>query len=140
VASDLLFRRFQVAGYRLLNLYARIAAGSIGMARPQAFELDFDIVKEPDDLWNKLFFAWLKNLGEQTATSLHWFSALEEAIVQLDTAVAKLQPERSDELVAAMKAIQELREVWSQQSTRSLDNVENIAVIIKQIAASQKKA
>lgn len=108
------------------------------MARPHAFELDFDIVKEPDDLWNKLFFAWLKNLGEQTAMSMHWFSALEEAIIQLDTAVAKLQPERPDDLAAAMKAIQDLREVWTQQSTRSLDNVEKIAVIIKQIAASQK--
>lgn len=108
------------------------------MAGPQPFTLDLDIVKEPEDLWAKLFLAWSKNLAEQSQMNRQRLDAMEDAVKELDRAVAKLLPEQPDDLVAAMRALQDVQEVWKLQSTRSLDNVERCAVIIKQIVASQK--
>ncbi len=70
--------------------------------------------------------------------NLDRLKALEEAVTQLDRAVARLLPERPEELITAMQALQDLQEVWKQQSARNLDNVEKMAVIAQQIVASQK--
>ena len=108
------------------------------MTRLHVYEFDLDGIEEPEDLWTRLFFAWLKNLAEQNAMNQDRLRALELAITKLDGAVAKLLPEQSDEMLAAMKALQGVQDVWKQQSSRSLDNVEKMAVIAKQIVASQK--
>ncbi len=108
------------------------------MTRPQGFHLDLSLVEEPEDLWTRLFLAWVKNLEEQNAINQDRLGALEDAITQLDRAVAKLQPEQPDDLVTAMTALQDVQEVWKLQSTRSLDNVEKLAVIVNQIIARQK--
>jgi hypothetical protein len=36
-----------------------------------------------------------------------------------------------------MKAVEDVQEVWEQQLTRSLENLEKIAVIAKRIVATQ---
>ena len=108
------------------------------MTGRHVYKLDLDTIKQPEDLWARLFLAWLKNLGEVDAMNMERLDALTEAITQLDRAVAKLLPERPGELDAAMRAVQDVQEIWKQQSTRSLDNVEKIAVIARQIVASQE--
>ncbi len=108
------------------------------MTGPHVFKLDLDTVKQPEDLWARLFLAWLKNLGELDAMNLERLDALEDAITQLHRAIAKLLPEQPDDLVTAMRALRDVQEGWKLQSTRSLDNVEKIAVIARQIAASQE--
>ena len=109
------------------------------MASSQVHRLDLDIIKEPDDLWAKFFFAWLKYLGEENAMARDRLGALEEAVTQLDSAVAKMQPDqRSDDLVKAMSVLQEFRDASKQQSTRGLDSVETLATIAQQIVAQQK--
>ena len=108
------------------------------MTRPHVYEFDLEVIKEPEDLWTRLFFAWLKNIAEQNAMNQDRLRALEHSITQLDKAVAKLLPEQPDDLRTAMKALQDLQEVMKQQSSRSLENVEKIAVIGKRIVASQK--
>ena len=108
------------------------------MTGRHVYKLNLDTVKQPEDLWARLFLAWLKNLGEVDAMTLERLDALADAITQLDGAIAKLLSERPDDLVAAMRALQDVQEIWKQQSTRSLDNVEKIAVIARQIAASQE--
>ncbi len=108
------------------------------MKRPHGLQLDLSVVGEPEDLWAKLFFVWLKNLGELNAMNQERLAALENIITQLDKAVAKLQPEGSDDLRAAMRGMQEIHEHWEAQSSKSLERVEEIAVIIKAIVAKQK--
>ncbi len=107
------------------------------MAEPQLFKLDLGRVSEPDDLWDKMFFMWVKNLEELNAVTFLRLGALENAVTELDKAVAQVLPDQPDALRAAMKDIQDLRQVWEEQSSRSLKNVERIAVTVKQIVASQ---
>ncbi len=109
------------------------------MAAPHILELDLDLVKEPDDLWSKLFFAWVRNLEELNATNMKRLTALEDAVMQLNTAVAAALPEQPDELRAAIGALEDLRETFEHQSTRSVHNVEKLAVIAKQIIESQSE-
>lgn len=107
------------------------------MTKPHVYKFDLERIQEPEDLWNRLFFAWLKNLSEQNAMNRNWLSAHTHAITQFESAVAKLLPEQPDELRNAMKALQDLQDVWEQQSARSVENVEKMAVVAKQIIASQ---
>lgn len=108
------------------------------MTKPHIYQIDLGRIKEPEDHWNRLFLAWLKNMAEQNAMTHNRLSAQAEAIAKLDSAIANLQPEQSDELRIAMTALQEVEEAWQEQSARSLENVETIAVIAKQIVALQK--
>lgn len=108
------------------------------MTEPHVYKLDLKSLREPDDLWNKLFLTSLKNLSEQHAMNVKRFSTLEKAITQLDKTVSELLPEKPDELRVAMKAMKEVEKAWEQQLTRSVDSTERIAVILKQIIASQK--
>ncbi len=110
------------------------------MAKPQVFKLDLKALKEPEDLWAKLFFLWLKSLQEDYDGSVQMLKAVGQAVERLDKAVSDLSPEKSDELRVAMSAIQEVQEAWTQQSERSLKNTERLAVIGKQIIASQRGA
>ncbi len=108
------------------------------MTKPNIYQIDLGRIKEPADHWNRLFLAWLKNMAEQNAMNQNRLSAHAEAITKLDEAVAKLQPEQSEDLRVAIAALQEVEEAWQQQSARSLENVEAMAVIAKQIVALQK--
>ncbi len=108
------------------------------MTRPHRLQLDLSMVKEPEDIWARLFFVWLKNLSEQNAMNQERLAAMENCLVELDKAVAKLQPEESKDLRSAMKAIQDVHEHWETQSSKSLARVEDIAVLIKTIVAKQK--
>lgn len=110
------------------------------MAKPQVYRLDLKALKEPDDLWGKLFFLWLKSLSEEYDGSMQLLKAVERAVTNLDKAVSELLPEDSDDLRAAMEAIREVREAWQRQSERSLENTERLAVIGKQLIASQQSA
>lgn len=107
------------------------------MTEPHVFQLDLKTLKEPDDLWNKLFLACIKNLAEQNAMNMQRLRAMEKAVEQLDRSVSEVLPEKPEELRAAMQAIEELQKAWKGQSTRSLDNVEKIAVTLKRLVASQ---
>jgi hypothetical protein len=111
--------------------------GSTRMAKPQVYRLDLKALKEPDDLWGKLFLLWLKSLSEDYDGSIQLPKAVERAVTQLDKAVSELLPEKPDELRAAMKAIRDVQEAWKQQSERSLENTERLAVIGKQLMAKQ---
>ena len=108
------------------------------MTESSVHQFDLPLLKEPEDLWNRFFFAWLKNLSEQNSMNLDRLSALDGAITELDNAISRLLPEKPDDLLAAMSALREIQEVWKQQSSRSLDNVEEIVAIAQQIAESQK--
>lgn len=108
------------------------------MTKPNIYQLDLERIKAPEDIWNRLFLAWLKNMAEQNAMNQNRLSAQAEAIAKLDSAVASLQPEQSGELRVAMTALQEVEAAWQEQSARSLENVEAMAVIAKQIVALQK--
>ena len=107
------------------------------MAKPDVFKLDLGGVSEPDDLWDKMFFIWVKNLEELNALTFQRLNALENAVTELDKAVAQALPDQPESLRSAMQEIQDLRQVWEEQSSRSLQNVERIAVTVKQIVASQ---
>lgn len=108
------------------------------MTKPNVYQIDLGGIREPEDLWNRLFLHWLKNIAEQNAMTLNRLSTQAAAIEKLDSAVANLQPEQSEELRLAMTALHEVEEAWQEQSARSLENVEAIAVIAKQIVARQK--
>lgn len=108
------------------------------MKKPHVYELNLKALKEPDDLWNRLFFDWLKSISEQHAMTTDRLNALERAIAQLDKAVGELVPEKPQELSNAMSAIEELQGVWKQQLARSVESTEKIAVTAKRIVASQK--
>ena len=108
------------------------------MTKPNVHKMDLELLEEPDDLWNRLFLSWLKNLGEQNTMTLERLGVLEHSITQLNSAIAKLLPEQPDDLLAAMKALQDLQEVSKEQSTRGLDNIEKMTVITNQIIANQK--
>ena len=108
------------------------------MTKPNIYQLDLERIKAPEDIWNRLFLAWLKNMAEQNAMNQHRLSAHAQAMMQLETAVAGLPPEQSDDLRTAMAALREIEEAWQQQSARSLESVETVAVIAKQIVARQK--
>jgi len=106
------------------------------MAKPQVYRLDLKALKEPDDLWGKLFLLWLKSLSEEFDGSRQLLQSVKHAVTQLDKAVSELSPEKSDELRAAIEAIREVEDAWDQQSRRGLENTERLAVIGKQIMAS----
>jgi hypothetical protein len=108
------------------------------MTRPHGLQLDLGMVGEPEDIWARLFLIWLKNLSEQNAMNQERLAAMENCLTQLDKAVAKLLPEESKDLRAAIEAIQDVHEHWEAQSSKSLARVEDIAVIIKTIIAKQK--
>ena len=105
---------------------------------PHAYKFDLSAIEEPEDLWTRLLFGWVKNLAEQNAMNLNRLGALDNAVTQLDGAIAKLLPEQPDDLTIAMEALKEVQAASRLQSTRSLDNVEKLAVIAKQIVASQR--
>jgi len=108
------------------------------MTKPPIYQFELEGIKEPEDLWNRLFFAWLKNTAEQDAMNQNRLRAHTRAITQLEQVVAKLLPEQSDDLRTTMAALQNVHDAWQQQSARSLENVERIALIAKQIVANQK--
>ena len=108
------------------------------MTEQHIYELDLDRIKEPDELWNKLFLRWLKNITEVNAMNLRRIGALDQAVAQLDGAVSGLLPEKPADLSAAMKTLKNVQEEWKQQSARSVDNVEELAVLMKHLIASQK--
>jgi len=108
------------------------------MKRPHGLQLDLGMVGEPEDIWARLFFVWLKQLGEQNAINQERLAVMENVITQLDKAVAKLLPEESEDLRAAVKSMQDLHGHWEEQSSKGLERVEEIAVIIKGIVAKQK--
>ena len=108
------------------------------MTKPPVYEFELETLKEPEDLWSKLFFAWLKNIAEQDAMNQNRLRAHARAITQLEKVVANLLPEQSDDLRMTMAALQDVQDAWQQQSARSLENVERIALIAKQIVANQK--
>ncbi len=109
------------------------------MTEQHIYELDLDLINEPDELWNKLFLTWLKNITETNAMNIKRIGALDQAVIQLDRAVSELIPKKPDELRTAMTALKDVQEEWKQQSARSVDNVERLAVLMKHIIASQKK-
>jgi hypothetical protein len=113
------------------------AAGSTGMTKPHVYELNLKALKEPDDLWSRLFLDWLKSISEQHAMTVDRLGALEKAVLQLDRTISEQLPEKSEDLRHAMKAVEDVQEVWEQQLTRSLENLEKIAVIAKRIVATQ---
>ena len=106
------------------------------MAKSQVYRLDLKALKEPDDLWGKLFLLWLKSLSEEVDGSRQLLQSIKHAVTQLDKAVSEVLPEKPDELRAAIEAIQEAQEAWEKQSRRGLENTERLAVIGKQIMAS----
>ena len=108
------------------------------MKRPHGLQLDLGMVGEPEDIWARLFFVWLKQLGEQNAINQERLSAMENVIVELDKAVSKLSPGETEDLQAAVKSMQDLHGHWEEQSAKGLRRVEEIAVIIKGIVAKQK--
>ena len=108
------------------------------MTQQHIYELDLDLIKEPDELWNKLFLTWLKNITETNAMNIRRIGALDQAVTQLDRAVTEMVQEKPDDLRAAMDALNDVQEEWRQQSSRSVDNVERLAVLMKHLIASQK--
>jgi len=108
------------------------------MTEQHIYQLDLDLIKEPDELWNKLFLSWLKSITETNAMNIRRLGAVDQAVTQLDRAVSELLPEKPDDLRTAMKALKNVQEEWKQQSARSVDNVERMAVLMKHIIASQK--
>jgi len=108
------------------------------MTEQHIYQLDLDLIKEPDELWNKLFLSWLKSVSETNAMNIRRLGAVDQAVTQLDRAVSELLPEQPDDLRTAMKALKDVQEEWKQQSARSVDNVERLAVLMKHIIASQK--
>ena len=108
------------------------------MAESHGLNLDLKLVEQPDDLWGRLFFAWVRYLSEQNAMNQERLGALEKAVADLAKAVEGALPEGSEDVTKAVTALQEAHEHWKQQSTRGLDSVENMAVILKQISATQK--
>lgn len=107
------------------------------MTEQHIYQLDLDLIKEPDELWNKLFLSWLKSVSETNAMNIRRLGAVDQAVTQLDRAVSELLPEQPDDLRTAMKALKDVQEEWKQQSARSVDNVEKVAVLMKHIIASQ---
>ena len=110
------------------------------MAKPQVYKYDLAALKEPDDLWGKLFLLWLKSLNEDFDGGMQLLKATKHAVVQLDKAVCELLPEQPDDLRAAIEAVQDAQEAWEQQSKRALENTERLAVIGKMIMASHDTA
>ena len=108
------------------------------MAKPQVFKLDLKALKEPDDLWGKLFLGWLKSTSEELDGSRQMLQSIKHAVMQLDKAVTELLPEKPDELRTAIRAIEDAKQVRQQQSKRVLEWTERLAVIGQQIVASQK--
>ena len=74
------------------------------MKKPHVYELNLKALKEPDDLWNRLFLDWLKSISEQHAMTTDRLNALERAIAQLDRAIGELLPEKPQDLSNAMTA------------------------------------
>lgn len=109
------------------------------MREPHVFELDLKQIKEPEELWARLFFAWLKHLTEQQNMTDERLRAIERALNELEEPLKKLLPEHPDALVAAAEAFEKVQEVAKLQSTRGLDNVEKLAVLGNMIVASQKQ-
>ena len=108
------------------------------MVEPHVFKLDLKEIKEPDDLWARFFFAWLKNLSEQQNMNAARLAAIEHALNELKEPLKKLLPEHPESLVAAADALEKVQEVAKEQSTRDLDNVEELAVLANMIVAKQK--
>ena len=109
------------------------------MVEPHVFKLDLKEINEPEDLWARFFFAWLKNLTEQQNMNAARLAAVENALNELKEPLGKLLPEHPDSLVAAAAALDKVQEVAKEQSTRGLDNVEELAVLAKMIVAGQKQ-
>jgi len=107
------------------------------MTEQHIYQLDLDLIKEPDELWNRLFLSWLKSVSETNAMNIRRLGAVDQAVKQLDRAVSELLPEQPDDLRTAMNALKDVQEEWKQQSARSVDNVEKVAVLMKHIIASQ---
>ncbi|MDJ0607820.1 MAG: hypothetical protein QNJ67_02515 [Kiloniellales bacterium] len=108
------------------------------MAKSHGLNLDLKLVEQPDDLWGRLFFAWVRYLSEQNAVNQERLGALEQAVAELAKAVEGALPEDSGEITKAVSALQETHDHWKEQSKRGLDIVEHMAVILKQISATQK--
>ncbi len=108
------------------------------MAESHGLNLDLKLVEQPDDLWGRLFYAWVRYLSEQNAMNQERLGALEKAVADLASAVEGALPEGSEDVTKAVTALQETHEHWKQQSSRTLENVERLAVILKQISANQK--
>ncbi len=110
------------------------------MAKPQVFKYDLSALKEPEDLWQKLFFLWLKSMNEELDSSLQMQKTTRHAVAQLEKAVSGLLPEKPEDLRIAIEAMREAQEAWEKQSTRALENTERLAVIGKMIMAKQSGA
>lgn len=110
------------------------------MAKPQVFKYDLSALKEPEDLWQKLFFLWLKSMNEEFDGSLQMQRSTRHAVAQLDKAISGLLPEKPEDLRIAIDAMQEAQEAWEKQSKRALENTERLAVIGKMIMAKQRGA
>ena len=106
------------------------------MAKPQVFKYDLSAVKEPEDIWQKLFFLWLKSTNEELDGGLQMLRTVKHAVTEMDKAVSEQLPEKPEDLRIAIEAMQEAQEAWEKQSTRALENTERLAVIGKQIMAS----
>ena len=101
------------------------------------FKLDLPLLKQPEDLWGRLFLAWLKTLSEQNQLNQQLLGTVEKATEALHGAVAELSAEATPELDAAMQSLNAAYTAWRKQSGRSLDNVEEIAVLLQMIIAEQ---
>ena len=109
------------------------------MKKPHVYELNLKALKEPEDLWSRLFLDWLKSISEQHAMTTDRLNALEKAVVQLDRTLREQMPDQPQDLRDAMKAMEDMQELWQQQLARSLENLEKIAVTAKRIVASQNE-
>ncbi len=108
------------------------------MVEPHVFKLELKEIKEPEDLWARFFFNWLKSLSELQKMNSARLTAIENALNELEEPLKKLLPEHPESLVAAADALEKVQEVAKEQSTRDLGNVEELAVIAKMIVAKQK--
>ncbi len=100
--------------------------------------LDLKTLGEPDDLWGKFFLLWLKNLSQMNYTSGMRMRALDEAVVRLSEAVIKAEPKVSAELTDAVRALDDARHAWEEESKRSLEIAEALGVIAKRIEAQRE--
>ncbi len=101
--------------------------------------LDLKTLGEPDDLWGKFFLLWLKNLSQMNYTNGMRLRALDQAVVRLSEAAIKIGPEVTAELTDAVRALDDARHAWEEESKRSLEIAEALGVIAKRIEAQRDR-
>ncbi|MFQ5971922.1 MAG: hypothetical protein ACE5Q3_06280, partial [Alphaproteobacteria bacterium] len=105
------------------------------MSQRDVYAFDLERLGEPEDVWSRLFFAWLKSHSEQNLHAQDRLKALEAATIQLHKAVTRLAGSEDPELAAAMQSLKDAQASWANYMKRGLDNVEKMAVLGYKIAA-----